>query len=208
MLEKYKKYLQKLDQKITEYFKSQEQFIVCKPGCAICCKNSYYIVSQVEYDFIREGFKQLNPEKQDIINEKAIKIYKDRKEFLKINPDILKFTYKCPFLEDASCSLYEYRPMICRSHGLLYKDVDKENKINLPYCVDLGLNYANVWDGSTKSFSLEKMRKLGLISTPEAFDLSYSSMMKSTEDVEFGDVRMIIEWIIFDIPNYEELIKV
>lgn len=207
MLEKYEKYIKILNKQLEEYFNLHKKFIVCKSGCSICCKNSYFAVSELEYSYVKNGFEKLNSKQREIITQKAIEIFKERRQFLKTNQNIFDFSYQCPFLNHDTCSIYEYRPMLCRSHGLIYKDIEKQNKINLPYCVNLGLNYANIWDNKTNYFSKEKLLNLGSSGIPESFDLSYSSLMKKAKDIEFGDVRMIIEWIILDLPNYEEVIK-
>lgn len=207
MLEKYINYLEKLTKKLAEYFENQKEYIVCKAGCGYCCSESYYPVSELEYEYLRIGLNTLSPEEREIINQKCFQIIRDRKIFLKTNPDIMQFNYICPLLTDNSCRLYEYRPMLCRSHGLVYIDVENPKKYNCPYCVYYGLNYANVWDKETKIVSLEKFKQQNFKNYPAAYDTSYSSLMKYAEGIKFGDVRMLVEWIIMDIPNYEELIK-
>lgn len=207
MLNKYINYLSELNSKLDKYFDEQREFISCKAGCGLCCKTSYYAASEVEYSYVRTGFKNLSEDLQEIIRNRAIQALKDRNMFLKNNPDTLKFSYKCPFLINEACSIYEYRPMLCRSHGLIYNDVEKTGKINAPYCMTQGLNYSNVYDFETKQFSETKRIELNIKATPKSYDLSYSSMMDDAKGIEFGDVRMMIEWIIMDIPNYEEILK-
>ena len=50
---------------------------------------------------------------------------------------------QCPFLIENSCSIYPYRPIICRVHGLAY--LCKENLVKVPYCANNGLNYKDVY---------------------------------------------------------------
>ena len=73
--------------------------------------------------------------------------------------------------------------------------------------MSLGLNYSDVYDKETRQFSTEKAISLGIKATPKIYDLSYSVLMKDAGDIDFGDVRMLFEWILMDIPNYEELLK-
>ena len=207
MLEKYKKYLQVLNIRLSECFEKHKQFIACYAGCGICCKSSYYAASKLEYDYVREGFNKLNDSQKEAIQQKALELLKERREFLKTNSDVFAFAYSCPFLVNNSCIIYEYRPLLCRAYGLMYKDVEKEGKLNIPYCANLDLNYANIWDKDLKRLSPEKMFNLGLEGMPEAFDTSYSSLIRDAGDIDFGEVRMIFEWIIFDIPNYEEIVS-
>jgi hypothetical protein len=208
MLEKYAIYLEKLKTRLDGYFHDQKEYIKCKAGCGVCCTLCYYPVSQLEYAYMKIGAEKcFTPTERDEINQKCIQIIKDRKNFLKTNPNIMDFYYTCPFLVNGSCGNYEHRALLCRSHGLIYQDIERENKHNLPYCFKLGLNYADVWDESINSFSQEKADQLGIKASPKVYDLSYSSLMRDALGVEFGDVRMLVEWIVMDIPNYEELIK-
>ncbi|MDD3013880.1 MAG: YkgJ family cysteine cluster protein [Candidatus Gastranaerophilales bacterium] len=208
MLIKYENYLEKINKKLDKHFNSQKEFIKCETGCSICCKNSYYPVSELEYKYIKIGIdKNFNEEQKESLNKKTIQIIKDRKKFLEENSNILDFYYECPFLTDNLCSIYEYRGLICRLHGLIYKDIENPNKHNAPYCMTIGFNYANVWDEQNKIFSDKKVEKLGLKARPEAYDLSYSSIMKQAGDIEFGNVSMLVEWIVINIPHWQELIK-
>lgn len=209
LLEKYIEYTEILKEKLDGYFTDQKEFLKCKAGCDLCCKNSYYPVSQLEYEYIKIGFeKNYSKEEREKINQTAVDIIKNRREFLKTNPNIMEFSYKCPFLVDGACGNYEYRALLCRSHGLIYKDPDKTNKNNAPCCMKLGLNYSDVHNSEENKFlSDEKIKELGIESTPKAYNLSYSALMEDSGISDFGDVRMLFEWILMDIPNYEELIK-
>lgn len=208
VLEKYIEYTEVLKEKLDAYFKDQKEFLKCKAGCDICCTTSYYPVSNLEYDYIRIGFNELfNEEEKNIINQKALNILKDRRISAKTNPNLQEYSYDCPFLVNGACGVYKYRALLCRSHGLIYKDVDKANKNNAPYCMTLGLNYSDLYDKETKQFCEEKAKTLGIKATPKVYDLSYSVLMEGAGGLDFGDVRMLVEWIVMDIPNYEELMK-
>jgi len=207
MLEKYITYLGVLQEKLDVYFQDQEESLKCKAGCDICCKDSYYPVSQLEYEYMKIGLNNNFTEKErEKINQAAVNIIKDRRIFAKTNPNLMEYSYICPFLVNGSCGIYKYRALICRSHGLIYKDVKIPNKNNVPHCMNLGLNYSNIYDEETRQFSTEKAEALGIKATPKVYDLSYSILMKESGGLDFGDVRMLVEWIVMDIPNYEELI--
>lgn len=208
MLEKYISYLDIFNKKLDSYFQDQKEFIKCKTGCSFCCKYSYYPYSQLEYDYFRIGLqKKFTAGEREGFYQKTLQIFRDRRNFLKTNSNVFDFQYECPFLVDDVCKNYEHRGVICRSHGLIYKDIDKP-KHNAPHCMTHGLNYSNIYDPETKQFSEEKAAQLGFKSRPKVYELSYSSIMKDAgEDIDFGDVRMLFEWVIMDIPNYEELIR-
>jgi Fe-S-cluster containining protein len=204
-LSKYSKYLEKLNSRLKLYFERQKAFIKCKQGCDICCKNSYFPTSFVEYSYIQEVFSYLSKEQTQAIQDKALKIYKDRKKFIKSN-NIMDFSYECPFLKNGVCQIYQARPMLCRAHGLVFHDFNDTKSSHAPFCMNLGLNYANVYDKNKKNFSLEKAEILNIKEKPEIYDISLSAMMRDAK-CDFGEVRMIFEWVLFDIPNFEKLIK-
>jgi Fe-S-cluster containining protein len=208
MLEKYEKYLNQLKDKLDLCFNDQKEYLKCKAGCAICCKNSYYPVSKLEYEYMKKGMEEnLTNDQIEQIKQKAIQIIKDRTVFLKEGNDLLDFQYECPFLANNSCNIYENRALLCRSHGLIHQDLENPNKINLLHCIKFGYNYSDIVDTNTNKISIDKIKRFGFENMPKVFDLSYSSMISRAEDVEFGDIRMLVEWIVMDIPNYQELIK-
>lgn len=208
MLEKYETHLNKITDEITSYFDEQKDYIKCKQGCSICCSNSYYPITELEYSYIKKGLESFFKEDIESLQKKALEIYRQRREFLKTHSDIKDFEYVCPFLKDNLCCVYNYRPLICRSHGLIISDCSETPpKRYMPYCVHHELNYANVYDTKEKSFSDDKINSLGYKTLPKAYDVSCSSLMGSCEDVNFGDVRMIYEWIIMDIPNYKIIMQ-
>jgi hypothetical protein len=66
-----------------------------------CCKTHFYHHTLLEYLYLIKGFKALSYDQQKKIREKIAK---------KQNICILNF--------DGLCILYEFRPMICRLHGI------------------------------------------------------------------------------------------
>ena len=212
MLECYESQLNQITVKIDSYFAQQKDYIKCKQGCSICCSNSYYPSSELEYKYLKKGIElYYSKEDVELLHKKVFEIYKNVLEFKKNNSNIFEFSYVCPFLKDNKCSVYKYRPLVCRAHGLIIKDssakIAKEAKGSIPYCVNENLNYSNIWDDEKKLLSREKVEALGLKVTPKVYDLSCSSLMNLFEGVTFGDTRIIYEWVIMDMPDYEELMK-
>jgi Fe-S-cluster containining protein len=83
--------------------RQHHEFTSCKKGCDECCMN----------------FKLLPVEFYSILNsikDTAIAIRKTD------NPE------ECPFLVDHCCQIYEFRPLICRSHGLPILNMDEEGE--------------------------------------------------------------------------------
>ena len=76
----------------------------------------------------------------------------------------------------------------------------------IPACINIGLNYHDVWDFEQYKFSTDKIRALGVKSVPKSYDVSYASLIDMV-NMEHGDFRMFYEWMLFDIPDYKNLIK-
>lgn len=207
-LEKYIAYLQILQTRLDVYFDEQKEFIKCKAGCDLCCKNSYYPTSQLEYEYVKLGLsKNFTSKEREQISQSVLEIFIERKLFAKANPNLLDFSYKCPLLVDGKCGIYDYRPLLCRAHGLIYHDIDNPNKENIPHCMTLGLNYSDVFDSDRSEFSEERALAFGIKARPKAYNLSYTPLMQDSGDIDFGDIRMLFEWILMDIDNFQELIK-
>lgn len=64
--------------------------VICKRGCSHCCKYSVNL-SELEVEFIKKKGK---------INKKKL----------------IAGTDNCPFLKDNKCSIYAYRPYMCRAY--------------------------------------------------------------------------------------------
>ncbi|NOR73881.1 MAG: hypothetical protein GQ525_01850 [Draconibacterium sp.] len=98
----------------TEHTKQME----CKKGCDMCCMD--YKILPIEYHFI--------------INDLKIK---------KIVPEISALTKEeggCIFLINHACTIYNQRPVICRTHGLPLLFMNGNSEWELSAC---DLNFKN-----------------------------------------------------------------
>lgn len=177
MLKRYEEFLKLLDEKLDRYFEEQCEFIKCKEGCCACCEVGEYPFSRLELEYLMSGFVQLPFEIKHQIKEEI-------KRLLKTAPKM----YKCPFLINKKCSVYPYRGIVCRTHGLAWYDED-ENRIRLPYCVNKGLNYSKVFDRETGEVFLQN---------PIKERLRIDSILRSQKAEEFqlecGEIRPLIKW--------------
>ncbi len=114
--------------KIEDYFEEHKEFICCKAGCSACCEKGDYPVTEEELKVLMTGYSNLN-------NESKIRVQENIKT--------MERGGACPFLLDKLCSIYPYRPMICRIYGLAY--LAKNNIVKVPYCVNEGKNYSQVY---------------------------------------------------------------
>jgi len=206
-LKKYTEFLSALTKNLDGFFENQKDFIKCTAGCSHCCKAGHYPLTELEYEFVKIGFNKLGEEKQAQIRQSCLESYKERKLFVRNGNPINSFSYACPFLADDLCSLYEHRPLICRTHGLIARGLKGDRNFKLPGCLEIGLNYSEVWEKELKDFSLEKAVALNIKSHPEAFDIGYEMLLENFEHINFGDIRMLFEWVIMDIPNYQDILE-
>lgn len=116
-IESYKEFISKIDQLTEEIKQEYSNEINCKESCCACC-NNIFNVSIVEGIYLQEGFKKLDYEIQETIIQNLHSIKKSIEE----KPDNKEFIH-CPLLLNKRCSLYTYRPVICRTFG--YPMVDE-----------------------------------------------------------------------------------
>ncbi len=80
-----------------------------------CCFTRFHHHTHLEYFYILEGYKTLENKQQITVSEKAFDVCRKTDELEKKEATI---RLMCPLNFDGMCILYEYRPMICRLHGM------------------------------------------------------------------------------------------
>ena len=159
----YKDFLDNLDKRLKQYFELHKEHINCSVGCSSCCENGDYPLSAIELEYLMQGFEELSDENKIIIQNNIKNINKGG---------------ACPFLIDKKCSVYPYRPIICRVHGLAYLCQDEVVKV--PFCANEGKNYTNVYkDGEIEINPIKE-------------NLDTQELLK---DFDFGEIRNLIDWI-------------
>lgn len=148
--------------KIDNYFEAHKDYICCKAGCSECCEKGDYPITEEELKQLMLGYSKLD-------NASKIRVQE--------NINKMENGGACPFLLDKLCSVYEYRPMVCRIHGLAY--LTKNNVVKVPYCANSGKNYAKVY--SNGEFKAEPI--------------------KENLDKLLGETRNLYDWI--NYPSIE-----
>jgi uncharacterized protein len=88
----------KIDSLAQKLFTRHANYIKCRMKCDLCCMD--YSILPVEF--------------HSILNE-----LKKNKDKLQLNPnEKRKDESECIFLKNNLCTIYESRPLICRTHGL------------------------------------------------------------------------------------------
>lgn len=196
MIYKYEKYLNLINKHLLQkFFEQQKDYINCKSGCSFCCEAGEYPFSEVEFQYAMLGYNSLSEEEKGIIQAKIEKVKKTKAEFNKKG-----FMYECPFLINKKCSIYNYRGIICRTHGLMYfiPDEDTPTKSKCPSCINIGLNYSNIYDKAKNVISVEMWEKTGIETEPVAYNIGLKYLLNNilTEELEleFGEVKALIDW--------------
>lgn len=106
---KYKIMLNEIQKQTTNLEKMHNKHLKCRIGCALCCID--FSVFPIEFYFILNELKKNNFEPESDVNtENEI----------------------CVFLKNSSCTIYQHRPIMCRTHGLplLYSNDNGEFELS------------------------------------------------------------------------------
>lgn len=100
------------------YDKVATQFGFDCKGCTdSCCLTLFYHHTFIEYLYLKHGLSTLDSE---ILKKVQIKA-ESQIDALKKHDSQKTFRKMCPLNVDGLCILYEYRPMICRLHGVYHE---------------------------------------------------------------------------------------
>jgi Fe-S-cluster containining protein len=115
----YRQLLEQVDKWTAEMIRRYQAHLMCRKGCDLCCQRKFS-VSAVEAYKIASLFHELPATVQRAVRK--------RKQ-------------SCSFLVKGACSVYESRPIICRTYGLpsLHRNEKAEGEIS--WCE---LNFTNV----------------------------------------------------------------
>lgn len=196
MIELYEKYLDNIGESFDKFFAQQKPYICCKEGCSLCCESGEYPFTKLEFDYTLVGYNKLNEKEKNIIQEKVERIKKAKKE----HSEDKKFMHECPFLIDTKCSIYKYRGLVCRNHGLMQYTTDKDDKMvySMPHCVEEGLNYSNVYDPDTGKISSKKWKETGIEAEPVSYNVGLKFLTDNNTTrvlkLDFGEAKALIDW--------------
>lgn len=189
---RYEIFLYTLNKEFQKMFNNQAEFIKCKEGCSYCCEKGEYPFSELEFNYLIEGYKQLDSNTKKIIKENIKQINKEKSK----NTDKI-FMHKCPFLIDKRCSVYQNRGIICRTFGLLCEHND--GRLTIPFCHEYGLNYAQLYDKELGQL-IDERDGIKLSKTePAAFRIERDNIMNlsiaKNLNIVWGDSKTMIDFI-------------
>lgn len=181
----FEKFLSSVDEDLSKIFEYQKEYLFCKKGCSLCCQRGDYPMSELEFNYLMSGFNLLDENIKNKIKEN-IKTAKENKND----------SYICPFLIDNSCSVYKYRPFVCRTFGVLTEDA-KGNPC-YPFCATKGLNFSQIYDKENHRLSSELVEKNNFKIFPKIFRLNNKVIMNlplvKTLNLDFGKTDELINF--------------
>jgi len=80
-----------------------------------CCLTLFFHHTLLEYLYLYQGYAQLPAEERRRLQQAAGQVNRSLAKAEKAGESI---RVMCPLNEDDRCTLYPYRPMICRLHGI------------------------------------------------------------------------------------------
>lgn len=147
----YQSTLKTLDELAQPLWEEYRPYTQCRKGCAGCCRDGFKI-RYLEARYLLLGLVEAPPEVVSAI-------------FNRLQDPSPEAKSQCPLLVDGACSLYEFRPALCRAYGLLiklnkdtstctlnFKDVPQEVKLKT---FDIGLFYDLLNDLSQNLWALK-----------------------------------------------------
>ncbi len=184
-LDNYLIFLKSISEDFVKIFEFQKEYLHCKKGCALCCKRGDYPLSQIEFDYLMKGY--------ELVDENTKNIIKNNIENIK-NGD--KDSYICPFLINDVCSVYEYRPIVCRTFGVLTED--SKGNPSFPFCTTLGLNFYQIYDKEKKGLSSKLYKEGNFKNYPKIFRLSNNVIMNlplaKKLNINFGEAKKMVDF--------------
>ena len=183
MITRYYKYIDVLDKKLTEMFEKQEAFIKCKKGCSICCKEGAFTLSELEYIGMMLYYNEIDDKLKEKVDFNINNLLKSTKTKI----------YECPFLVDNICCVYKARSIMCRTFGLI--SYYKNEQFKIPFCVDIGLNFAEAYDGNLRKTVKTSIHE----KIPQAFNIDRRTLRSKKVEQEFnilfGEDKPMIDWL-------------
>ncbi len=133
------KYLQLCREVEDEFARNRRLYrgrIHCRPGCSDCCHQIFQI-TEIESGYITQGVRQMSTEARRRLVARARPYQEERRRLVasqgepeawgSLPPPGTRLA--CPALEDGVCTIYPYRPLICRKFGIPLYNPDKPGRV-------------------------------------------------------------------------------
>lgn len=108
MFSAYHQFIRQVDELTAKLSARYSKHLVCRAGCSGCCHH-HLSVFAVEAEEVRNAVEALTDETRARVEEQARNV---------IEREAKGEPVACPLLVDDRCSIYQSRPLICRTQGL------------------------------------------------------------------------------------------
>ncbi len=124
MLNKYQKLINEVNRLTSKLSERYRPHLQCQSGCSGCCHH-HLSVFPVEAATIQSAIQNLSNETKTIIKLQAQKT---------IQQESRGEPVACPLLIDDQCSIYNSRPIICRTQGLPLLYEAEDGNLEVDFC--------------------------------------------------------------------------
>jgi Fe-S-cluster containining protein len=143
--------------------------IACRKGCSICCEltSVNYLEARLIADYCAE-----RPE--TLVKKRCVRLPPKGQDG------------SCPFITDGACRIYEVRPLICRTHGLLLRgELFRE-----PVTISCPYNFREIECGSVDTALVLDIEKISdnLARLNAAYCLAHGDVKKTSERIVLWDL--------------------
>jgi Fe-S-cluster containining protein len=110
--------------------------IQCRPGCSDCCHQLFQI-TEIEAAHVSAGVRNLPDLTRKHLIERAISYMEARQKLVAVRGEPEAWgslpaagsRLACPALQDGTCLIYKYRPLICRKFGIPLYNPEKPGRV-------------------------------------------------------------------------------
>lgn len=126
MSDSYRKILDRADRHFASITSAQPQNLMCRLGCTMCC-HGLFEIGAADVSLIADGLDSLPAADREALIRRAGEIIEktSHPDLRGCEPDEKEAFFArsenvpCPALgPDGACSIYEWRPIVCRTFGL------------------------------------------------------------------------------------------
>ena len=189
---RYSSFIDSLTLQLNKMFEDQKEFIKCKKGCAHCCKEGEYPFSKLEIEYLMDGYRKLPKDIKDSVKKNMEKL-----DIEYSKSEGKQFMYTCPLLVNNECVVYDYRGIICRTFGLLLDHGNED--YTMPFCHELSLNYAAVYDEESGTIVDEKNGVKLCETEPKAYRATRDNIMNISVakdlDLAWGESKTLYDYL-------------
>jgi uncharacterized protein len=165
----YLKLRDEVDEQCSRLWNIHSQNMQCKSGCSSCCQA--FRILPIEFYYILD---QIKNQKIDVNQNASDK--------------------ECVFLIDNKCSIYEHRPIICRTHGYPMSRLNEEvEAYEISFC-PLNFKEYNFENFNAENLFSEDVYNSKLFMLNKKFVIDFKG--KRYESLELVELNHLLEFIV------------